>query len=373
MTKELLEKLTTQHHATLLSQNEYGFQCKCRYNHEFFVPNGNMYEWCLICDSKEFKQKLINETNLELNELNIQLRVYDMSKYGMMSVICPKNHIKLFDADEIANKCDRCDPEQSTVVHDSQMWNTNFNDISHEQIISKDSDSDVYSINTDFEYMEESPEDTNSQDESDGFDFDRLDSNRFDSNRFDSNRFDSDMFDSDRFDSNPYSNNTAMRNYDRFNRFNYNNTAMHASDPPESEFDKTICNSITDEEFSKLVGIKPTYRENNVSTVNEFIRPINTSIHAQIMAMNNTSVQKTTFNIRRLNGDVYTSIYCNLDNLEACIATAVKNHNACFKENTMMSDLYIDNIFNSLEQKSDELNELRVSDIDDTMLDIESI
>lgn len=125
--REILEKIEL-YGAKLIKQYESKFMCKCRFGHIFTVTN--LQDWCSYCKKPEFMEKLVEEINGELCELNNNLQIYHIDEYGIGKVICPIGHIAECDIDDIPNSCKSCPTPSS----DSAVWHTFANNLRITQV-----------------------------------------------------------------------------------------------------------------------------------------------------------------------------------------------------------------------------------------------
>jgi hypothetical protein len=92
--------------ASIITNDGVEITCKCRFNHKFICTNDN--DWCKICETSNFNESLISEINTELEELDNNLKVLSINKYGISTLKCKKKHFVNCDLDNIPNACNKC-------------------------------------------------------------------------------------------------------------------------------------------------------------------------------------------------------------------------------------------------------------------------
>ena len=92
--------------ADIITNDGIEITCKCRFNHKFICTNDN--DWCGICETSQFNESLISEINTELEELDNNLKVLSIDKYGISTLKCKKKHFVNCDIDNIPNACNKC-------------------------------------------------------------------------------------------------------------------------------------------------------------------------------------------------------------------------------------------------------------------------
>lgn len=143
--KQLLEQLEL-YGAKVITQVGGSFTCKCRFSHTFTYEK--LEDWCKICQTSDFQESLISEINSELTE---QRKVFTVTQYGTVTIICSNDHITTCDLDDIPNNCRSCNTEISrlSVGYENSIYVTSSADDT-----SGDNMNDIdYFSNDDIEYI----------------------------------------------------------------------------------------------------------------------------------------------------------------------------------------------------------------------------
>ena len=91
---------------SIIKNDTIEITCKCRFNHKFICTKDD--DWCGICETSDFNESLISEINTELVELDNNLKVLSINKYGIAQLKCKKTHFIKYDIDNIPNTCNKC-------------------------------------------------------------------------------------------------------------------------------------------------------------------------------------------------------------------------------------------------------------------------
>jgi hypothetical protein len=106
-TQKILEKIKL--YKGHLINTDGVFNCRCRFMHLFTMVDDS--QWCIQCSIPKFNKDMIHEINIELRDLDNNLKMYHMNDYGIGDFICVNNHTSTFDIDEIPNSCELCTNE----------------------------------------------------------------------------------------------------------------------------------------------------------------------------------------------------------------------------------------------------------------------